>query len=417
MKKVACFVSVLMTAGLVIFFVMGRWGAETNASSSLKPASTDRPMHVETPSNGHGGGGGQDTSFAKQPEKTRGKVYKPNSLQIGQGGETVVEIEHGLPKQLVDTTEMRRGVNRGLPGAITLRVVNSDGHPVQGAELFGGFWNYDRNDPPATGLTDENGEIYLEHNCAGDFNFSVSKEGYYKTRLRYWFFKNGYDCAKDGRWLPWNPTVEIVLKKKRTPISLYTKTVEKVFPKEKDVGFDCLREDFVAPWGRGKDSDFTFKYESVRPPVRAGMKYPDFSGFTNSLVLSGVEGGGLITKQKDSFSQFVAEYEAPEGGYASVLDYELKRTTDKIFVDRKLGEDEYLFFKSRVRQKAGGGEEAHYGKIYRFVFGESLKETNSATLKISYYFNPTPNDRNLEFDGKNNLFKPGWKDTDWPKEP
>ena len=95
----------------------------------------------------------------------------------------------------------------------------------------------------------------------------------------------------------------------------------------------------------------------------------------------------------------------------------MKRTTDKIFVDRKLGEGEYLFFRSRVRRTVEGSEEAHYGKIYRFVFGESLRETNSATLRISYYFNPTPNDRNLEFDGKNNLFNPDWRDSSWPREP
>ena len=356
-------------------------------------------------------------SFTGQLREAQTKVYKPKNLQIGQGGETVVEIEHGLPEQLIDTSEMRRGVNRGLPGAITLRVVDSDGHPVQGAELFGGFWNYDRNDPPATGLTDENGEIHFERNCAGDFNFSVTKEGFYKTRLRYWFFKNGYNCVKDGRWIPWNPTVEITLKEKLEPIPLYTKTVEKVFPKEETVSFDCLRGDFIVPWGKGEHPDFSLKYESVRPLVRAGMKYPDFSCFTNNLVLSGAEGGGFIMKQKDSFSQFVADYEAPEDGYVSVLDYETKRTTDKIFVDKKLGGGEYLFFKSRVSQTTGGKETAYYGKIYQFVFGESLKETNNATLKISYYLNPTPNDRNLEFDGKNNLFKPAWNDTDWPREP
>jgi hypothetical protein len=26
-------------------------------------------------------------------------------------------------------------------------------------------------------------------------------------------------------------------------------------------------------------------------------------------------------------------------------------------------------------------------------------------VSFTYYLNPTPNDRNLEFDGKNNLFK------------
>ncbi|MDD4018215.1 MAG: hypothetical protein PHV28_09740 [Kiritimatiellae bacterium] len=346
-------------------------------------------------------------------------VYKASRLNIGSGGVTVLEIDHGLPKQLVDTPEMRRGVDYGLFGAITLYVVDSTGAPVPRATVRGAFFNQwlPKDKRRFEIETDADGTVSLENNNTGFVNFTVEKKAYYVSVFRYWFLKNGYDCAKDGRWLPWNPTVDVVLKEKRTPIPLYTKTVEKTFPKEGAVGFDCLEKDFVAPFGMGKTADFTFKYESVRPPVRAGMKYPDFSCFTNSLVLSGMEGGGFITKQKDSFSQFVADYEAPKDGYMPVLDYEMKRTTDKIFVDRKLGEGGYLFFRSRVRRTVGGSEEAHYGKIYRFVFGESLRETNSATLKISYYFNPTPNDRNLEFDGTNNLFKPDWKDTNWPKEP
>ena len=415
MRKLACLVLVLIFASFIILYFQRQDNSAAVSIEEIEHAPFSPPSQRMRATNSVKNVSG--ASLTGQQGNVGAGVYKPKSLQKGQGSETVVEIEHGLSRQLVNTPEMRRGVDRGLLGAITLRVVDSNGRPVQGAEIYGGFWNYDRNNPPATGLTDKKGEIHFERNCAGDFNFSITKDGFYKTRLRYWFFKNGYDCAKDGRWLPWNPTVEIVLKEKRNPIPLYTKTVRKVFPKEVEVGFDCLCADFVAPWGQGRDSDFTLKYESVRPPVRTGMKYPDFSCFTNYLALSGVEAGGFITKPKDSFSHLVADYEAPENGYARVLDYELKRTTGKIFVDRKLGDEEYLFFRSRVRQTTGGSEEAHYGKIYQFVFSETLRETNSATLRISYYFNPTPNDRNLEFDGTNNLFKPDWRETSWPREP
>jgi hypothetical protein len=44
----------------------------------------------------------------------------------------------------------------------------------------------------------------------------------------------------------------------------------------------------------------------------------------------------------------------------------------------------------------------NYGKIHgpiRFWI-----EPPEATLSMTYYLNPTPNDRNLEFDPKKNLF-------------
>ncbi len=377
----------------------------------VRTQTTKRAAVVE-----HASRAPEQTSAAPTVATTGGeKETRPR----GSGAVTVLEIDHGLPEQLVDTPEMRRGVEHGLLGAITLRVVDSSGLPVPSATVRGAFFNQRQpKDKRRFEIeTDADVIVYLENENMGFVNFTIEKQAHYSSVIRYWFFKNGYDCAKDGRWLPWNPTVEIVLKEKRNPIPLYTKTVRKVFPKEVEVGFDCLCADFVAPWGQGRDSDFTLKYESVRPPVRTGMKYPDFSCFTNYLALSGVEAGGFITKPKDSFSHLVADYEAPENGYARVLDYELKRTTGKIFVDRKLGDEEYLFFRSRVRQTTGGNEEAHYGKIHQFVFSETLRETNSATLRISYYFNPTPNDRNLEFDGTNNLFKPDWRDHDWPRAP
>jgi hypothetical protein len=60
---------------------------------------------------------------------------------------------------------------------------------------------------------------------------------------------------------------------------------------------------------------------------------------------------------------------------------------------------------------------ANYGKIYgELIYGGTEKNLSGGMVRLIYYFNPTPNDRNLEFDGKNNLFKPDWKDS-WPRNP
>ena len=405
----------ILSISALVFLLFWRDGSD-GLTKNIHPANTDNMSKA-----------GRPMAISRSPTATQVKVnqtvYKPSSIKMGEGATTVVEIDHGLRKiDLVDGDKYPAAVidaqEKGALGAVTFRVVDDRGLIVPDAIVRGAFWNHGKKGYDFEQTTEGNGLVALQGTCVGDLNFSIVKDGHYETRLRYWFFKACFDCVENGRWIPWNPTIEIVLKEKREPIPLYTKEVEKSFPKNETVGFDCLCGDFIAPWGTGARPDFRVKYESVRPPIRAGTKYPDFSYFTNNLVLFAEESGGFITKPKDTFSRLVSEYEAPEDGYVGTIDYEMKRTHDKIFVNRKLDGDKYLFFRSRMgRMGAATQGSAHYGKIYRLGFGESLKETNSATLKMSYYFNPTPSDRNLEFDGKNNLFKPDWRDNNWPKEP
>ncbi|MFA7054486.1 MAG: hypothetical protein WC328_15845 [Kiritimatiellia bacterium] len=329
--------------------------------------------------------------------------------EFGGGELARLPIREPLPYRI------RHAVTYGAKAKITLRVADSKGVPVADALVGGGFYNHDEKGHDFKERTNEKGEVTLEGTCVGDLNFGVMKDGYYSTETTYWFFKNYFDCVKDGRWIPWNPTVEIMLKEIRNPVPLYTRRVEALLPKGQEIGFDCLEGDFIIPFGKGENADFYMTYESVIPSNAVTLY--DWSFLTNSLSLVATESGGFITHKKDSFSKMAAQYEAPETGYTSVVGYEMRRTHDKIFVNEKLNESEYLFFKTRVRRKPDGREEACYGKVYELVFGEYYAETNKAKISMAYYFNPTQNDRNLEFDGKNNLFKPDWRDTSWPREP
>ena len=59
----------------------------------------------------------------------------------------------------------------------------------------------------------------------------------------------------------------------------------------------------------------------------------------------------------------------------------------------------YFFRVRTVLNKAGEVESALYGKIH----GDFSLDHNGV-FGFSYYLNPTPNDRNLEFDTRQNLF-------------
>lgn len=117
--------------------------------------------------------------------------------------------------------------------------------------------------------------------------------------------------------------------------------------------------------------------------------------------------------QKHSGSDFKSEYLAPEFGYA----VNLTASSDYDYWKGELGfarpmlydnGSEYLIFKSRIqRDDEGNIVSANYGKMYGDVkyFGGG-DGVDGAWVGFLYYFNPTPNDRNLEFDDWNNLFYP-----------
>ncbi len=158
---------------------------------------------------------------------------------------------------------IKHAVTYGAKAKITLRVVDSKGAPVADALVGGGFYNHDEKGHDFKERANEKGEVTLEDTCVGDLNFGVMKDGYYSTGTTYWFFKNYFDCVKDGRWIPWNPTVEIVLKEILNP----TKMIKKcglllAFPMREKVGFDFEVGDVVAPFGTGKESDVLFNFDS-----------------------------------------------------------------------------------------------------------------------------------------------------------
>jgi hypothetical protein len=56
-------------------------------------------------------------------------------------------------------------------------------------------------------------------------------------------------------------------------------------------------------------------------------------------------------------------------------------------------EKEHFFWVRTVKDHEGNIVSAHYGKIY------------GDFMQFTYYLNPTPNDRNIEFDPKQNLLQ------------
>jgi hypothetical protein len=123
----------------------------------------------------------------------------------------------------------------------------------------GGEWGTDIT-KDYEGKTDVNGMVTLSGsgiNFVFDYYVLNGKTHYNIGRQRYIFKEK-----KNGRWEPWNPTVEIVCKPVIKPIAMYWGGGEIEFPeKEKEFGFDLKRKDWIAPYGNGLQTDMIFKLE------------------------------------------------------------------------------------------------------------------------------------------------------------
>jgi hypothetical protein len=344
---------------------------------------------------------------AATPMETNQAVCKPSSIEMGEGGTPVVEIDHGLRKIDWQTGEkyppaIIEAQEKGAVGSVTFRVVDDIGQPVPEATVRGAFWNHGKKGYDFEKTTDGNGLVALQNTCVGDLNFTIVKDGHYETRLRYWFFKAWFDCVENGRWLPWNPTIEIVLKRRVSPVAMHVARS----PSEWDItvpaldmpiGFDFEKGDWLPPFGNGIRDDIQIKREFTQQ----GKEYLDLKAvltlsFTNGLC-------GIYEMEKNRANRLQSSYCADTNGvFVKERVFTYDRAGDKIFENSFLTEDKYLVFRTRTKtDKDGKLASAHYGKIYG-----RIDVNRKGGLVLQYYFNPNENDPNLEADTTKNLLNP-----------
>ena len=298
---------------------------------------------------------------------------------------------------------------------LTLKVVDDEGAPVAGAQARIGA---DRRPKAgesggkgifAEGLTDEKGYFSgeVESWDATQAGYSVEKPGHYPVRQQ--SYSANYPPVS-GKWQPWNPTIEVVLKRIKNPVPMYAKYVLAEIPvKDADVGYDLMAGDWVMPYGKGKTSDMVFHGEGE---VKSAS---DYRGVL--VVTFPGQGNGLIPFETPQLSDSPLRmpYEAPAEGYESQRQWRSVRSYD----GQKPEKAEYIDDSSptqnffvRVRTELdgqGGVTKAWYGKIHApFQFGargmDPLGRTKRQLVIFTYYLNPDGT-RNIEYDSKRNLLK------------
>jgi hypothetical protein len=263
-------------------------------------------------------------------------------------------------------------------------IIDESGNPVAGALAIIGYYTNSVSTTTKR-ITGTNGLFEFQHDTlseGADVSFEARKDGYYSIWQQV-NLQSPYDPAK------WNIEKTLVLKKIGKPISMDAKKYAmalKLPEFGKRIGYDLVVGDWVGPRGKGVSADLIIEQDYTNLP--SGGYYSKITvGFQNA-------GDGIqlySIPDSEVGSGLRSPHEVPLSGYQSEITRETSalpgQPTKFEFDPKRI----YLFRVRTALDHQGNVVSAHYGKIY------------GDFMQFSYYLNPTPNDRNVEFDPKQNL--------------
>ena len=288
-------------------------------------------------------------------------------------------------------------VRDGAKAAVTLKIVDDVGNVVTGANVQvsfmfrGGKW--------LKGISDDKGLYSVQGRCSGEFIYDAKKAGYYPTDGDYSYPGEGNIRLAAGtlqplKWLPYNPTNTVILKRIKNPVPMYVRRVDIKIPViGTQVAYDIEKDDWVAPYGKGLKSDIIVTYEA---------KWIDpWTGSKKITLMFGTNGfDGVQCRKADYFSSLLSEYLAPLDGYQRSISWAFERTTESKSGEFESPKGDYYIFRVRTETDSQGRiTYANYGKIY----GPIQYGNGCANMQFLCYFNPEVNGRNLEFDPRHDL--------------
>ena len=296
---------------------------------------------------------------------------------------------------------------------LQVAVVDNMGNPVSNATvsvgfstshvLFGGGNSSRDSSGHAMAKTDASGVAVVNFNCnSSDFGWRVVADGYYRGDLHREHFGGDEIIIPTG-------TGKVVLhehEKVRKEVLFRIKSPQPMYahypierrklPKENGrYGFDLAEYDWLPPHGRGKEADFYV--------VRDYNKLTEAGTFTVGAV-EFERGCGYYEAKNTGCSSFQTAYHADTNAVFKtsipVLCEHRKGVHEYDYPLPLVDKDAHIVLRTRVKYDEDGNMiSANYSRI----LGEfSVLPSVSVTVSI---FNPVPNDANLEFDPKRNLYQ------------
>jgi len=277
---------------------------------------------------------------------------------------------------------------------LTIKAVDEDSVPLPDMPV--NVWLSERT--VRDGKTDRNGLYVAKGECTEkDVPIGLGKTGYYPTDFRYSF--PDFIEPSAARWEPWNPVVTAVVRRVVNPIPMYAKMVETTLPDvEGTNAYDLAIGDWVAPHGRGRVCDLLFRIIRRRLVSRR-----DFDASLSITFPSTNDGFRDRDEMKVGGSSFGWSYNAPTDDYSQSWQVTVGYLPRQGYFATNRTRAAYIRVRS-VTNQFGALVQANYGKILRPVEFD-VRDSPSGSIRFTYCLNPTPNDRNMEFDPNRNLMR------------
>ena len=287
-----------------------------------------------------------------------------------------------------------RAYNRGgCKSMLTLKILDDEGNPISGVPIHVHPMLNWKHLNSFSSCTDKNGIACLKHSDANSYVISITKVGYYDIYGTIQFFSHHYVCVDGDKWIPWNPQIEMILKKRRLGVMLNSfkswETLPRVCPTNTDIPFDFIACDFLPPFGSGIMTNAFFNIVQLREPdVENG----------SVTKLTFVNGGGIRKETVNGFSRYIFPHAIAEGDFHQDVTL-IKRYAKKTggHISGGLRPDvEYFSIKIPI-QFDNGRKDYCYGIILDGPIGEFRNvSANSAQLFMECYVNPEPGNRVIE---------------------
>lgn len=306
---------------------------------------------------------------------------------------------------------------------LDVQVVRDDGAPVEAATVSirypvgikvnpGGGFPTDRMET-SSAKTDIMGKTALDFQTVPppEGLLWIRKDGFYDS-----VFKDFTSALAPGSKLNNKADIKAILNPVKNPIPMYAcdntggaEKMVKIPELNQDYGFDLKLAEALPPLGHGKTADFIFRVEGTYEhntsfELTLGVRFPN----PNDGVAGFLTPQRVGTRESEmNGSRLISSYLAPQDGYQQTITRTIRSTKSGVKSADDVDFHRNFYFRTRTKTDSTGKiVSANYGKIYGdFQFDAAKKDWGyrSSLVLMTTYFNPTPNDRNVEFDPKRNL--------------
>jgi hypothetical protein len=329
-------------------------------------------------------------------------IMKPIILLIAS-----IVINNGAETR--DTPDLFESLEPNYTLRVTAKIITEDGKPLENADVHVGIENFNdfkdgSND--IRGKTNKDGKFSAEGVGRPVTTIIATKKGYYFSRKDYGNWDKFEEAGITGKYIPWDPVIELTLKKVGKPIPMIVRIGGElrsygIAPAvDADLEWDLMKADWLPPHGQGKQADLILNFQSSF--VDSG------NNFAKMRMRFANKNDGLLTIERLRGEESALKFprEAPDKEYGMKEYFASIQVKDASVIETEPEKQPVGYF-IRVRSivnDAGEVVSANYGKITTpiRISAPGIRQPHPS-FSFESYINPTAGDRNLEYDQHNNL--------------